>query len=104
MAIKALLQGNAGDYRIRGAIWKLGSVAYRARVRLVPSKPRPDLSVSTVSADGTTLQEALGAAKARVTSAVGTPVERFEILAGTSDVERSSLLRRGPRRYPAPTD
>jgi len=81
MAMKALLQGNAGNYRIRGAIWELGSFAYRAYVHLVPATPRPDLSRSVVSADGMTLQEVLGAAKARVKSTVGTPVERLEVRA-----------------------
>jgi hypothetical protein len=109
--MKALLQGNAGNYRIRGAIWELGSFAYRAYVHLVPATPRPDLSRSVVSADGMTLQEVLGAAKARVKSTVGTPVERLEVLPRTaptseSDPEPSGLLRqrRVLRRYPPPTD
>jgi len=37
MARKALLRGNAGNYRIRGTIWDLGSFAYRAYVHLVPA-------------------------------------------------------------------
>ena len=81
MAKKALLQGNAGNYRIRGAIWDLGSFAYRAYVHLVPPTRRPDLSRSVVSADGMTMQEVLGAAKAQVKSTVGTPVERLEVRA-----------------------
>jgi hypothetical protein len=34
MAKKALLRGNAGNYRIRGTIWELGSFAYRAYFHL----------------------------------------------------------------------
>ena len=79
MAIKALLQGNAGNYQIRGTILELGSLDYRAYVHLIPATPRPDLSRSVVSADGMTLQEVLGAAKAQVKSTIGTPVERLEI-------------------------
>jgi hypothetical protein len=79
MAIKALLQGNAGNYQIRGTILELGSFAYRAYVHLVPATPRPDLPRSVVWADGMTLQEVLGAAKAQVKSTIGTPVERLEV-------------------------
>jgi hypothetical protein len=111
MAMKALLQGSAGNYRIRGAIWDLGSFAYRAYVHLIPATSRPDLFPGVVSADGMTLQEVLGAAKARVKSTLGTPVERLEVLPGTaptpeSDPEPAALLRqrRVPRRYPPPTD
>ena len=60
MAIKALLQGNVGNYQIRGTILELGSFSYRAYVHLVSATPRPDLSGSVVSADGMTLQEVLG--------------------------------------------
>ena len=111
MAIKALLQGNAGNYRIRGAIWDLGSFAYRAYLHLIPATSRPDLPQGVVSADGMTLQEVLGAAKARVKSTVGAHVEGLEILPGTaaapeSDPEPSGprLQRRVLRRYPPPTD
>jgi hypothetical protein len=111
MAKKALLQGNAGTYRIRGTIWELGSFAYRAYLHLVPTVARSNLSRRVVSADGMSLQEVLGAAKARVKSTVGTPVESLEVLRRTaptaeSDPERSGLLRqrRVHRRYPPPTD
>jgi hypothetical protein len=50
MAMKALLQGNAGNYRIRGAIWDLGSFAYRAHLHLIPATSRPDLFPGVVSA------------------------------------------------------
>jgi hypothetical protein len=79
MSLRAELRGDAGNYRIRGAVWKLGSSLYRAYVHLVPAAPRPDLSGSVVSADGMTLQEVVGAAKARVKSTVGIPVERLEV-------------------------
>jgi hypothetical protein len=79
MAVKARLQGKAGDYRFRGAVWDLGSFAYRAYVHLIPVRFRPDLSRSVLSADGMTMQEVLSAAKARVKSTVGTPVETFEL-------------------------
>jgi hypothetical protein len=112
MAKKALLQGNAGNYRIRGTIWELGSFAYRAYVHLVPTVARSNLSRWVVSADGMTLQEVLGAAKERVKSTVGTSVERLELFhretAATpeSDPEPSALprQRRLPRRDPPPTD
>jgi hypothetical protein len=73
MAKKARLQGSAGNYRIRGAIWELGSFAYRAYVHVIPTVPRSNLSRRALSADGMTLQEVLGAAKARVNSTIGTP-------------------------------
>jgi hypothetical protein len=79
MAMRALLQGNAGSYQIRGAIWELGSFAYRACLHLVPAGPALDRSRSVVSADGMTLQEVIGAAKAQVKSTIGTPVERLEV-------------------------
>ncbi len=79
MAVKARLQGKAGNYRFRGAVWELGSFAYRAYVHLIPVRFRPDLSRSVLSADGMTMQEVLGAAKARVKSTVGTPVETFQL-------------------------
>jgi hypothetical protein len=79
MSLRAELRGDAGNYRISGAIWELGSSFYRAYVHLVPSTPRPDLPRSVVSADGMTLQEVLGATKARVKSTVGMPVEKLEV-------------------------
>jgi len=107
MAKKARLQGSAGNYRIRGAIWELGSFAYRAYVHIVPAVPRSNLSRWALSADGMTLQEVLGAAKARVNSTIGAPVERLELLPRTAPThEHSTLLRQrsAPRRYPPPTD
>jgi hypothetical protein len=106
MAKKARLQGSAGNYRIRGAIWELGSFAYRAYVHVIPTVPRSNLSRRALSADGMTLQEVLGAAKARVNSTIGAPVERLELLPMTAPTqEHSTLLRRpAPRRYPPPTD
>ena len=56
MAVKARLQGKAGDYRFRGAVWELGCFAYRAYVHLTPVRFHPDLSRSVLSADGTTIQ------------------------------------------------
>ena len=87
MAIKARLQGKAGNYRFRGAVWELGSFAYRAYVHLIPVRFRPELSRSVLSADGMTMQEVLGAAKTRVRDTVGTPVETFAFF---------------PRRAPTP--
>jgi hypothetical protein len=104
MAVKARLQGKAGDYRFRGAVWDLGSFAYRAYVHLIPVRFRPDLSRSVLSADGMTMQEVLSAAKARVKSTVGTPVETFEFFPRKGPTpqpnteyssEYSRLLRRG---------
>jgi hypothetical protein len=107
MAKTALLHGNAGNYRIRGTIWELGSFAYRAYLHLVPTVSHSKRSQWVVSADGMSLQEVLGAAKARVSSTVGTPVERLEVRrARESDHEPSRQLRqsRFPRRFPPPTD
>src|SRR5262245_7455509 len=84
MAMKALLQGTAGSYRIRGAIWSLGSFPYRAYVHLVPPEHDPDLPQSVVQAEGTTLQEVLGATTAQVKSTLGKPVEKLEVLPGTT--------------------
>jgi hypothetical protein len=39
MRLRAELGGDAGNYRISGAIWKLGSSFYRAYVYLVPATP-----------------------------------------------------------------
>jgi hypothetical protein len=99
MAIKALLRGDAGNYQIRGAIWELGSSSYRAYVHLVPGALRPDLPRSVVSVGGATLQEVLGAAKARVKSTVGTPVEELEVRSVQRDPDPlgiSALWRGGP--------
>jgi hypothetical protein len=79
MGLRAEIAGDAGSYRIRGAVWELGSSSYRAYVHVFPATPRPDLSRSVVSADGMTLQEVVGAAKAQVRSTVGMPVERLEV-------------------------
>ena len=107
MAVKARLQGKAGDYRFRGAVWELGCFAYRAYVHLIPVRFRPDLSRSVFSADGMTMQEVLGAAKMRVKSTVGAPVETFEFFPRRAptphpDTEYSWLLRLAHRRYPPP--
>jgi hypothetical protein len=99
MAMKALLQGDAGNYRIRGAIWELSSSSYRAYVHLVPATLRPDLPRSVVSVGGATLQEVLGAARARVKSTVGRPVENLEVRAASREPDPlgiSALWRGGP--------
>jgi hypothetical protein len=92
MAIKALLRGDAGNYRIRGAVWELGSSYYRAYVHLVPSALRPNLPRFVGSVGGATLREVLGAAKARVMSTVGTRVEGLEVRPLPRDPARSTAL------------
>jgi hypothetical protein len=109
MAMKALLEGSAGKYRIRGAIWELGSFAYRAYLHLVPTGQRPKLAGPVVSADGMSVQEVLGAAKEQVKRATGAPVEELALVLGKAparagDAEPSALRRSTFRRYPAPTD
>ena len=101
MAMKARLQGNAGNYRFRGAVWELGSFAYRAYVHLIPQVARSHLHRSILSADGMTMQEAVGAAKARVKYLAGSPVEWFELV---PSVEHTHRQRLAPRRYLPPTD
>ena len=99
MAMKARLQGNAGNYRFRGAVWELGSFALRAYVHLIPKVARSHLHRTILSADGMTMQEVVGAAKARVKSMVGSPVEWFELAPSVAHRQRLA-----PRRYPPPTD
>jgi hypothetical protein len=81
--------------------------------RLRPPNPGeipPDLSRSVLSADGMTMQEVLGAAKMRVKSTVGAPVETFEFFPRRAPTpqpdpdssEYSWLLRLAHRRYPRP--
>lgn len=109
MAMKALLEGSAGKYRIRGAIWELGSFAYRAYLHLVPTGERTRLAGPVVSADGMTVQEALGAAREQVKSTTGSAVKQLVVVQGKVPVqprasEASALRRPIPRRHPAPTD
>ena len=109
MAMKALLEGSAGKYQIRGAIWELGSFAYRAYLHLVPTGQRPKLAGPVVSASGMSVQEVLGAAKEQVKSTTGTPVEKLALVhreapAQERDTEPSALRRSTFRRHPAPTD
>jgi len=80
MAMKALIEGNSGNYRIRGAIWELGSFTYRAYLHLVPAGQRPKLSGPVVSVDGSSVQEVLGAAKDQVKSTTGAPIEKLAVL------------------------
>jgi len=80
MAMKALIEGNAGNYRIRGAIWELGSFTYRAYLHLVPAERRPKLSGPVVSVAGMSVEEVLGAAKEQVKSTTGAPVEKLDVL------------------------
>ena len=101
MPMTALLAGETGNYRIRGAIWELGSSSYRAYVHLVPGALRPDLPRSVFSVGGATFQEVLGAAKARVRSTVGTPVEELEVRPVQRNPDPlgiSALWRGGPLR------
>jgi hypothetical protein len=109
MAMKVRMQGKAGNYRFRGAVWELGSFAYRAYVHLIPVRFRPDLSRSVLSADGMTMQEVLAVVRARVRSTVCAPVETFELLPRRASrprpgAEHAWLLRPTPHRYPPPTD
>ncbi len=85
MAMKAFLQGNAGTYQIRGAIWELGSSAYRAYVHLVPILPHSSPSRSVVCVEGTTMQEVLDATHVHVKSTVGRPAESLEAMAPTPE-------------------
>jgi hypothetical protein len=104
MAKKALLRGNAGNYRIRGTIWELGSFAYRAYVHLIPTVARSTLSRWVISADGMSVKEVLGAAQARVRSTVHTSVNTLEVVPRTAPTPQPDRERRVPRRYPPSTD
>jgi hypothetical protein len=108
MAMRALLQGNAGANRIRGALWELGSSTYRAYVHLVPATPRSGQRRSVLSAEGATLEQALGATEAQVESAVGHRVEHLEVIPGTASTPEPDTApshgRIAPRRDPPPTD
>jgi hypothetical protein len=104
MAKKALLRGNAGNYRIRGTIWELGSFAYRAYVHLIPTVAPSSLHRWVVSADGMSVKEVLGAAQARVRSTVHTPVNTLEVIPRKVPTPQPDSERRVPRRYPPPTD
>lgn len=111
MGIKALLQGDAGNYRIRGAVWELGASCYRAYGHRVPARPRGCSSRSVASADSMLLREVLGATKARVSSTVGTAVERLEVLPCPTpspepddEPDPTQETGRAPRRFPPPTD
>lgn len=84
MAMKALLRGHAGAYKIRGTIWEFGSSAYRAYVHLVPAAAHSRGSGSVLCAQGATLQQVLDATQARVGSTVGRSVERLEIIPGAA--------------------
>jgi|SRR5262245_4113168 len=103
MPMKALLEGNAGTYRLHGAIWELGASAYRAYVHLVPVGKSARRSRSVVSAEGSTLQHVLGAAQAQVKSAVGSPVKDLEVISPELHAAPPPVSS-APRRYPAPTD
>jgi len=87
MTMLVTLRGDAGNYRIKGAIWELGDFAYRAYVHLVPAPPRVDLPRAVVSVGGATLQEVLSSAEARVKSTVGRPVENLEVRAASREPE-----------------
>lgn len=103
MAKKALLRGRAGKfYFIRGAIWELGSFAYRVYLHLIPT--RGTLPRSVVWADGMSVKEALGAAQARASAAAGARVSTLEVVRNEVAAPRSADSTRVPRRYPAPTD
>ena len=109
MAMKALLEGTVGNYRIRGAIWELGHFAYRAIVHLVPTGRRPKQPGPVVSADGMTLKEVLGATREQVETTIGTSVEKLDVLDGPAptprrDAETSPLRRPRSPRYLSPTD
>jgi hypothetical protein len=95
MGLLAIVRGDAGNYRIKGAIWELGSFSYRAYVHLVPAASRLDLPRSVVSVGGATLQELLDATTARVTTTIGRPVEKLEVRAVLRNETRASV---GPRR------
>lgn len=90
MGLLAHVRGNAGNYRIKGAIWELGAFSYRAYVHLVPAASRFDLSRSVVSVGGVTLQEVLDAATARVMTTIGRPVEELEVRAAVRNETRAS--------------
>ena len=81
MSPRAILRGDAGYYRVQGAIWALGPSAYRAYVHLIPPTPHRDLFMSVNAA---TMQEALGAAEAQVIATTGAPVKNLKVRATTS--------------------
>lgn len=84
------LKGDASNYRIRGAIWELGSSSsYRAYVHLVPTVARADLYRSVVSVGGVTLQEVFDAVVAQLMSTLGIPLEKLEALAWATPKQQS---------------
>jgi hypothetical protein len=95
MGLLVTLRGDAGNYRIKAAIWELGGFSYRAYVYLVPAGGERDLpSRWLVSVGGATLQEVLGATEARVTSTAGMPVRKLEVRAALRNRELEALARR----------
>ena len=90
MSLLVTLTGNAGKYRLRGAIWEIAASSFRAYVHLVPSGLRPDLygsAFAVVTATGPTLQKALDAAVARVMTAAGAPVKNLQVWHAPRDSE-----------------
>jgi hypothetical protein len=104
MGMKAILDGKAGLYRIRGAVWELGSSTFRAYVHLVPAAPYSGLSRAVLSAEGATVQQVLGTATARVRSAVGGPVDSLQVIPGATVTPPPDTSARPVRRFPPPTD
>jgi hypothetical protein len=82
MRLLVTLTGHAGEYLIRGAIWKRTGPSYRAYVHLVPAAPGRDLSrsiSSVVSVGGPTWEGVLDTAIARVMTKTGTPVQNLRV-------------------------
>ena len=100
MAMKVLLEGSAGIYRIRGAIWEAGSFNYRVYVHLVPESGSSKRSGAVIAANaGLTLQDVLHATGVQVRSTLGAPVERLEVLTPAARMPEPEPLQKqqGPR-------
>lgn len=100
MHLHSILDGRAGQFRIRGAAWALDSRTLRGFLYLIPVRSDGNGQYSVVEAEGEDVWNLLDALSKRVSSISGASVKRLDARAVTRD---KRVRNRSPRRTEIPS-
>jgi len=102
MQLHSTLDGRAGEFRIRGAVWELNSLKFRGFLYLIPPRDDGDGHYRVVETEGASVWNLLDALSAQVSWIAGADVARLDarVVGSTKSVQRPTSSR-GKQPEPA---
>ena len=94
MRLHSTLEGRAGAFRVRGAVWEVNPLTFRGFLYLIPTRGAGDGRHRVVEAAGESVWKLLDALGEQVTSTAGAAIDRLD--AHAVGLKRS--LRHNPAR------